>query len=123
MESGMELQSLLNCAVIIAGAFIIVVSLVMSRNFYRLSSAVRARYQRRARLFFSLYQALMLFFLFGYLGALVAIFMGYPLLSETFVSFIFLFGAIFVLLSVRGQLGLLLEIRKMAGGSNKGDAE
>lgn len=104
------MQDLINCGVIAAGAIVIVIALVQSRDFVGKADAIRPASRRRIRLFFTLYQALMVFFLLGYLGAIVAIYLAYPLLSESFVSFIFLFGSIFVLLSVRGQRGLLREL-------------
>jgi hypothetical protein len=58
----------------------------------------------------------MAFFLCGYLVVLVAFPFHDSFLSETFVSVIFLFGAIFVLLGVVVQARLLLEVQRTLQG-------
>lgn len=101
---------MINGAIIALGAIIMLVSILHTRHFARMSQLIPQARRHQMRLFFTLHQALMVFFFLGYVGALIAIFMKYPLLSETFVSLLFLFGSVFVYLSVTVQTRLLSEL-------------
>jgi hypothetical protein len=106
----MEIQSMLNLALISVGAIVMLVSIVQSNQFGKLTRCVRTDEQGTINLYFTIHRALMAFFLLGYIGAIAAILMDFPLLSESFVSFIFLFGSVFVYLCVVCELRLLQEI-------------
>ncbi|XOV86709.1 MAG: hypothetical protein ACFHX7_17275 [Pseudomonadota bacterium] len=106
----MDLQNLFNILIILAGAIVMIGSLFISRRYAGLVTLIRREDQHTMRLFFTLHRALMVVFLMGYLGAIAAILMQFPLLSETFVSFIFLFGSVFVYMSVAGMLRLTASI-------------
>lgn len=103
----MELQAIFNCGLIGIGAVVMGISLVRTNRLSRLARSLSVERRERVNLQFTILRALMSFFLLGYVGAIVAIVMRYPLLSETFVSFIFLFGSVFVYLCVAVQLELL----------------
>ncbi len=106
----MDLQNLLNIIIISAGAAVMIGSLYISRRYTRLATLIRLEDRRTMMLFFTVHRALMVVFLTGYLGAIAAILMRFPLLSESFVSFIFLFGSVFVYMSVAGMLRLMASI-------------
>ena len=110
----MGFQAAFNCSIIAVGAMVMLVSIVQSNQFSKLTRAVEAEHRHRIDLYLTLHRGLMIFFLLGYVGSIAAIAMKYPLLSESFVSFIFLFGSIFVYLCVAVQLLLLRELRPEA---------
>jgi hypothetical protein len=113
----MGFQAAFNCSVIAIGAMVMLVSIVQSNQFSKLTRAIMAEHRQRIDLYLTLHRGLMIFFLLGYVGSIAAIIMKYPLLSESFVSFIFLFGSVFVYLCVAVQLLLLKELR--AGASQR----
>ena len=109
----MGVQSVINCVLIALGAVVMLVSIVRYGRFAVLLKAAGDEQRLSFYWYFAIHRALMAFFLLGYVGAIVAIVMNYPLLSETFVSFIFLGGSVFVYLGIVIQLKLAAEI---AGG-------
>ena len=77
---------------------------------------VPKKHQRRLRLYLQVHRGLMAFFLLGYLAVMLAFASGHFLLSETFVSIIFLCGAVFVLVGVVVQSRLLDEVQETVRG-------
>lgn len=63
-----------------------------------------------------LHRGLMICFFFGYLVVLGSIIFQYSLVSETFVSIIFLLGAIFIFVGISVQSRLLSEVQKTLQG-------
>ncbi len=66
--------------------------------------------RKRIRLFLVLHREMMVFFFIGYIVVTAAFIFKYSLVSETFVSFIFLSGAIFTYIGIVVQSQLLMEI-------------
>ena len=108
----MDTQSVINSVLIGLGAIVMVVSIARYGRFARSMDSISLERRSTFHLHFAVHRALMVFFLLGYLGAIAAIIMKYPLLSETFVSFIFLAGSVFVYLDVVIQLKLIEEIMR-----------
>lgn len=108
----MEAQSVINCALIGLGALVMSLSIVRYSRFARSLDLISLERRSSFYWYFTIHRALMAFFLLGYLGAIAAIIMRYQLLSETFVSFIFLAGSLFVYLDVVIQLKLIEEVKR-----------
>lgn len=106
------MQSVVNCVLIGLGAVVMALSIVRYSRFAKSLNAIRLERRSSFQWYFSVHRALMAFFLLGYLGAIAAIVMKFPLLSETFVSFIFLGGSLFVYLDVLIQLKLIEEVQR-----------
>ena len=108
----METQSVINSVLVGVGAIVILLSMVRYGRFERSLNSISPERRSSFYWYFTIHRALMAFFLLGYLGAIAAIIMQYHLLSETFVSFIFLAGSVFVYLDVVIQLKLIEEIMR-----------
>lgn len=102
----MSIQTIMNCGLILIGAIIMLVSIVRMKKLMKImpfSPGLR----RKQRLFLVMHRELMLFFFIGYIVVMVAFAFRYSLVSEIFVSFIFLCWAIFVYLGIDVQSRLL----------------
>ena len=108
----METQSVVNSVLIGLSAVVMIISIVRYGHSARSLDSINLERRSSFHLHFAVHRALMAFFLLGYLGAIAAIIMKYPLLSETFVSFIFLAGSLFVYLDVVIQLKLIEEVMR-----------
>ena len=109
----MTIEMMLQLAVLGLSIITMVANMVVATRLQsRLGGIPRDRRQQ-FRLFFTLQHAMMAFFLLGYIATIIALAMHYPLSSETFVSFIFLFGALFVAMVIWGELRLLDEINRV----------
>jgi hypothetical protein len=112
----MDIHTIANSFFILVGAIIMLVSIVGSKGLVKMLPLVSERQRKHITLYLKLHRALMLFFLCGYLVVLVAFALHYSFISETFVSLIFLFGAIFVFVGVSVQTRLLAEVQKTLQG-------
>ena len=108
----MNMQTILNYSLILIGAIIMLVSLVRVRGLLKSTSTVPEYHQKQIKLFFVLHRELMVFFFVGYISVLVAFAFHYSFVSETFVSFIFFSGSIFV------YIGTIVQSRLLAGVQN-----
>ena len=115
-ESPMEMKTLLSCTFISVGAIIMLVAIIRSGNIQKLMDFVPNEKQRTVRMYLFLHRSLMVFFLLGYAASIAAIVLKYPLLSEIFVSLIFLFGAVFVYMGISLQSQLLSDIQHTIQG-------
>lgn len=105
-----------NCFLIAIGAIIMLISIVATKGLMKALPFVPENQRRRITLYFVLHRLLMIFFLCGYLVVLGAFIFNYSFISETFVSLIFFFGSIFVLLGVSVQARLLSEVQNTLQG-------
>ncbi len=112
----MSLQDLINCSIISVGALIVLYSIVRAGVVNDVLPFVREGHQKRVRIYLLVHRALMTFFLLGYGAAIAAIILEFSLLSDTFISVIFLFGGVFVYISVLLEAHLLNEIEQTIQG-------
>ena len=61
---------------------------------------------------FGFHLILMVFFFFGYIGVFCAVKYSVSYFNETLVGVVFLFGAVFVLLSIFVQNHMLIQVRE-----------
>ena len=112
----MSMHMIANCFLIFVGAIIMLISIVGTKGLMQAMLFVPERQRRRITLYLLLHRALMAFFLCGYLVVLAAFVLHYSFVSETFVSLIFFFGAIFVFIGVSVQSRLLSEVQNTLQG-------
>lgn len=112
----MSIQTMTNCALIIIGAIIMLISIIQAEGLKKSMPFVPERHRKRVRMYLRFHRGLMVFFLIGYLVVMAAFAMRYSLHSETFISLIFLFGAIFVFIGVAVQSRLLDEVQQTIQG-------
>jgi hypothetical protein len=105
-----------NCFLIAGGAIIMLISIVGTKGLMKALHFVPERQRRRITLYLELHRALMAFFLCCYLVVLAAFVFNYSFVSETFVSIIFFFGAVFVFVGVSVQSRLLSEVQNTLQG-------
>ena len=112
----MSIRMIANCFLIFVGAIIMLISIVGTKGLMQAMHFVPERQRRRITLYLVLHRALMAFFLCGYLVVLAAFVFHYSFVSETFVSLIFFFGAVFVFVGVSVQSRLLSEVQNTLQG-------
>jgi len=112
----MSMLTFANCFLIFVGAIIMLISIVGTKGLMKAMHFVPERQRRRITLYLLLHRALMAFFLCGYLVVLAAFVFHYSFVSETFVSLIFFFGAVFVFVGVNVQTRLLSEVQNTLQG-------
>ncbi len=112
----MSFQSMANFAFILVGAIIMFLGIIRSKNLMEVMPFIPERHQKSMLTHLLIHRALMAFFLLGYLASLAALVMKFSLISETFVSLIFLFGAVFVYIGVTVQTHLMTEIQQTIQG-------
>ena len=110
------MQSIINFAFISAGAIIMFTAIIQSKNLLDIMPYIAEHHQKSMRSSLLVHRALMAFFLLGYLASLFALVMQYSLISETFVSLIFLFGGVFVYIGVTVQTQLMSEVQQTIQG-------
>lgn len=108
----MDLQTVFNSTLILMGAGIMLFGMVQAGDVQKMMPFIPEDRQDGIRFYCLIHRSLMMFFLLGYIASIAAIFMHYPLLSETFVSLIFLFGGIFVYIGIIVQSRLLSAVRQ-----------
>ncbi len=112
----MSFQSMANFAFILVGAVIMFLGIFRSKNLMEVMPYIPARHQKSMQFHLLVHRALMAFFLLGYIASLAALVLGFSLISETFVSLIFLLGAVFVYIGVTVQTHLMAEIQQTIQG-------
>lgn len=91
-------------------------SIVRAKGLMKAMPFVPERQRRHIKRYLILHCGLMIFFFFGYFVILAAFVFKYSLISETFVSVIFLFGAVFVFIGIDVQSRLLSEVQTTLHG-------
>ncbi|WP_028578725.1 PAS domain-containing hybrid sensor histidine kinase/response regulator [Desulfogranum japonicum] len=99
----MNTVSLFSIGIILGGAVVMVYSLTYSIKSYRIFNEFTRDELTTLNRFKNVHNVLMVFFLLGYLSVAWAIYEQIDFVSDLFVSLIFFFGAIFVLLGLRLQ--------------------
>lgn len=112
----MSVKTAVNCLIILLGAAIMLVGIVQAGRLAEALAYVREGRRRQLGAYLLGHRALMVFFFVGYLVVAFAFASGYKGVGETFVSLIFLFGAIFVLVGIFVQSRLLAEVRQTLQG-------
>lgn len=112
----MNIQTIINCTFILAGAIIILIGIVLAKKLMKALPFIPERQQKHIKRNLLLHRGLMICFFFGYLVVSGSIAFQYSVISETFVSIIFLLGAIFVFIGISVQSSLLSEVQKTLQG-------
>ena len=112
----MNMQTIINCFLISIGAIIMLISIIKTKDLMKAIPFVPKRQQKQIKHYLVLHRCLMVFFCLGYLVVLVAFAFSYLFVSETFVSVIFFFGAIFVFIGIDIQSRLLSEVQTTLQG-------
>ncbi len=110
------MNTLLNSFPIIIGAIIMLVSIIKAKSLLNALPLVPKSQRSYVRKYLLLHRGLMVFFAIGYLIVLVAFFFNLSLITNTFVSLIFLLGAIFVFIGIDIESRLLSEVQKTLQG-------
>ncbi|MGD2029634.1 MAG: hypothetical protein PVG86_06810 [Desulfobacterales bacterium] len=112
----MSIRTIGNCLFIFFGAIIMLTSIIRAKGLMEAMPFVPERQRKHIKRYILLHRGLMIFFFFGYLATLTAFVFKYSLISETFVSLIFLFGAVFVFIGIDVQSRLLSEVQTTLHG-------
>lgn len=112
----MAMQHILSIVMILAGAVVMLFSLIKARELYVLTPFIPEGSKPEIIRSLRLHRGLMLFFLVGYCVVAGAFFLDISLVGEFFVGLVFLCGAIFVLLGLHVQTRMLLEIKNTLHG-------
>lgn len=112
----MLIEKFIYCFLIFCGAIVMLVSIVKAKDIIQVIPFVPKRHRQHLSRYLNIHRSLMGFFLFGYLVVLTAFAFDIHLVSQLFVSVIFLLGAIFVLLGTFIQSRLLSEIQTTLQG-------
>lgn len=105
-----------NCLLIAIGAIILLISITRGKHLLTLMPFVRERQRRHLERYLLLNRLLMIIFFFGYIVVLTAFTFNYTFISMTFVSVIFLLGAVFVFIGIDVQSRLLFEVQSTLKG-------
>lgn len=92
------------------------ISIIGTKGIKKTLHLVPERQRRHITRYLMLHRVLMAFFVCGYFVVLVAFAFHYSFISETFVSLIFFFGAIFVFIGVSVQSRLTTEVQNTLQG-------
>jgi prepilin signal peptidase PulO-like enzyme (type II secretory pathway) len=112
----MSIETFIYCLVIFCAAATMFVSMMKARSILQVAPLIPERHRKKICRHLNLHRALMGFFLCGYLVVLLAFAFKIPLVSQLFVSIIFLLGAVFVLMGISIQARLLSEIQSTLRG-------
>ena len=108
----MTISSIISICLILAGAFVMTVSIFFGLRSYRFLKNMDGREAKTLHSFNMVHHGLMFFFLLGYLAVVTAIITRTEVIGDLFVGLIFLFGAIFVFLGVRLQAAMSSMLRQ-----------
>lgn len=112
----MNVSTPVNCLIILFGATIMLLSIVQAGSLTKALDYVPERHRKQLGLFLLGHRMLMIFFLLGYIIVAAAFAFRSTSIGETFVSIIFLFGAVFVFIGIIVQSRLLSEIQQTLQG-------
>lgn len=110
------MQHILSLAMILIGAVVMLFSLVKARELLVLTPFIPERSKGAIIRSLRLHRGLMLFFFLGYCVVAGVFFFRLPFVGELLAGFVFIFGAIFVLLGLYLQIRMLLEIKNTLQG-------
>lgn len=112
----MSIATLINSFLILIGACIMLISIIRLKDPIGALQFVTVSQRKQISISLSLHRTLMIFFLCGYLIVLTAFILDYPIVSGSFVSVIFLTGAVFVYIGIVVQSRLLSEMQSTLQG-------
>lgn len=92
------------------------VSIISTKSLLKAIPFVPERNRKPVMSYLLLHRGLMIFFFLGYILVMFAFAFRYSLFSETLVSIIFLFGAIFVFIGINVQSRLFTEVQQTIQG-------
>lgn len=108
----MESYKAISMLLIGLGAIIMMLSVYKYYSTIRLVQSFLEITKKHSTRWYTIHHLLMVFFLFGYIVVLVALYNNISLISELFTSVIFLFGAAFVLIGILLQSTMLKSIQR-----------
>jgi hypothetical protein len=111
-----SLPTLLNCLLILAGAIMLVVSIVRAHAITGALAYVASKHRSRLARQLAIHRLLMACFVVGYLVVLALIGLKLEVASDAAVSVIFFLGAVFVLIGVNVQERLSSEVQRTLRG-------
>jgi len=109
-------QVIINCILILLGTIVMVISTIRAGNLMKAVPLVPQRHRRHIKVSLIFHRMLMIFFSLGYLVVMGAFAFRYTIVSDTFVSIIFLLGAVFVFIGLLAQSSLLKELQRTLQG-------
>lgn len=112
----MDIMTNINFFLILLGAIIMLIGILRAGDSLDYVPLVPENHRKHIKLYLLLHRGLMAFFLCGYLVVLASFALHFHLFSETFVSVIFLFGAVFVFIGISLQSRLLAEFQTTLTG-------
>jgi signal transduction histidine kinase len=121
----MELQRLLSFAGILIGAAVMLASIIKAGGLMRALPLLRPAHRAGMGLLLRTHRGLMGFFLLGYAAVLLTFFLELHLVSDLFVSAIFMFGALFVLMGIVIQSRMISRMQSALEevGAARGELE
>ncbi|MBU4228926.1 MAG: hypothetical protein KKG88_01350 [Proteobacteria bacterium] len=110
------MQHILSIVMILTGAVVMLFCFLKARELHILTPFIPERSKPEIIRALRLHRGLMFFFLLIYCVVAWAFFLDLPFVGEFLVGLVFLSGAIFVLLGLRVQTRMLLEIKNTLHG-------
>ena len=112
----LQTQTIIDSSLILVGAAILLFSVIRSKGLLKTLPFVPRHQQKTIRWYLMLHRGLMTSFLLGYVAVFAALVLHQTLISQSFVSVIFLFGAVFVFIGIDMQSRLLSEVQSTLQG-------
>ena len=110
------IQSMLSSFIILAGAVVMLASIIKSKALLDAAPLIIRSHRQPIVRLLKLHRAFMVVFLVGYIGVAAAFLFQLRFFGELFVSIIFLMGAAFVLMGILIQSRMLAEIQSTFQG-------
>jgi xanthine/uracil permease len=107
---------LVSAVLILMGAVVMLFSIITARGLRVLTSFIPEGSRKEISRSLNLHRGMMLFFLLGYCVVAAAFIFRIDFLGEIFIGTVFLLGAVFVLVGLRLQTRMLLEIKSTVWG-------
>lgn len=107
-----SLHKVVVITLILAGAGVMLVSIIKYHSTIRLAQTFLATSRYPAALWYRVHHWLMIFFLLGYVVVLFSIVSDIRITSDVFTAIIFFFGAAFVLIGILLQANMLKSIKR-----------
>jgi hypothetical protein len=112
----MKSVEIVHVFLIFIGAIIMLSGIIRAKEIMEYVQFVPEKHQRHLRLNLLLHRALMVFFFIGYFVVLASYLFHFHILSETFVSLIFLFGGVYVFVGNSVKTSLLRGVKTTLNG-------
>lgn len=108
----MDTNKVVSMLLIIVGALIMAISIIKYYSTIRLAESFLGSNAKTATRWYKTHHLLMVFFFFGYIVVIGAVYNDIKLVSDVFTSIIFFFGATFVLIGILLQSRMLKSIKQ-----------